>query len=138
MPFNLDRVLENSLGNYLLIVPLMLAIAIGWLLGRRDKRQRSNQPQTNLSTEYFTGLDYLLNEKMDEAIESFIRALEINSDTIPAHLSLAKLFRRKGDVDRAIQIHQQLLARPDLSRADFMYPNGASAGLLCGGFIGPG
>lgn len=120
MPFNLDRVIENSLGNYLLIVPLMLAIAIGWLLGRRDKRQRSNQPQTNLSTEYFTGLDYLLNEKMDEAIESFIRALEINSDTIPAHLSLAKLFRRKGDVDRAIQIHQQLLARPDLSRADFM------------------
>ncbi len=112
MPFNLD--------NYLLIIPLLAAIAIGWLLGKWESRRQTPRPQTNLSHEYFTGLDYLLNEKMDEAIESFIRALEINSDTIPAHLSLAKLFRRKGDVDRAIQIHQNLLARPDLSRNDFM------------------
>jgi lipopolysaccharide biosynthesis regulator YciM len=112
MPFNLD--------NYLLIIPLIAAIGIGWLLGKRDCRRQKPQPQASLSHEYFTGLDYLLNEKMDEAIESFIRALEINSDTIPAHLSLAKLFRRKGDVDRAIQIHQNLLARPDLTRDDFM------------------
>ncbi len=112
MPFNVD--------NILLIIPLFLAIFIGWLLGKREVRKKQFKPQTNLSHEYFTGLDYLLNEKMDEAIESFIRALEINSDTIPAHLSLAKLFRRKGDVDRAIQIHQNLLARPDLSREDFM------------------
>lgn len=112
MPSNFD--------NYWFLIPLVLAIGIGWLLGRRDSRRVDLHPQTNLSHEYFTGLDYLLNEKMDEAIESFIRALEINSDTIPAHLSLAKLFRRKGDVDRAIQIHQNLLARPDLSRNDFM------------------
>lgn len=112
MPLNFE--------NYLLIIPLFLAIGIGWLLGRRDVKKRLSRPQNSLSHEYFTGLDYLLNEKMDEAIESFIRALEINSDTIPAHLSLAKLFRRKGDVDRAIQIHQTLLARPDLNRADFM------------------
>lgn len=112
MPFNLD--------NAFLLIPFVLAIGIGWLLGRRDKQSKPTPPQTNLSHEYFTGLDYLLNEKMDEAIESFIRALEINSDTIPAHLSLAKLFRRKGDVDRAIQIHQNLLARPNLDRDDFM------------------
>jgi len=112
MPFNLD--------NAFLLIPIVLAIGIGWLLGKRDKRSKPVQPQASLSHEYFTGLDYLLNEKMDEAIESFIRALEINSDTIPAHLSLAKLFRRKGDVDRAIQIHQNLLARPNLSKDDFM------------------
>lgn len=112
MPFNLD--------NILFVIPLFTAVAIGWWLGRRDKRKDVIRPYTDLSAEYFTGLDYLLNEKMDEAIESFIRALEINSDTIPAHLALAKLFRRKGDVDRAIQIHQNLLARPDLSHADFM------------------
>ena len=116
MPFNLD----SLLGNYVLIVPLVIAIAIGWFLGRRERQSKASRPQTSLSSEYFTGLDYLLNEKVDEAIESFIRALEINSDTIPAHLSLAKLFRRKGDVDRAIQIHQKLLARPDLTRSDFM------------------
>ncbi|EAR60801.1 lipopolysaccharide assembly protein LapB [Neptuniibacter caesariensis] len=113
MPFNANE--------FLLLIPLVIAIAIGWLLGRREVKKSVYTPaQTNLSHEYFTGLDYLLNEKMDEAIESFIRALEVNSDTIPAHLALAKLFRRKGDVDRAIQIHQNLLARPDLSRSDFM------------------
>ncbi|MBY4676020.1 lipopolysaccharide assembly protein LapB [Marinobacterium arenosum] len=105
--------------SYLFIVPLFLAVAIGWWLGRRQKKV-DHRPAANLSNEYFTGLDYLLNERMDEAIESFIRALEINSDTIPAHLALAKLFRRKGDVDRAIKLHQNLLARPDLSRNDFI------------------
>lgn len=109
-----------SAENYLLIIPLAVAIGIGWWLGKRECKKSPSPVSTNLSNEYFTGLDYLLNEKMDEAIESFIRALEINSDTIPAHIALAKLFRRKGDVDRAIKIHQNLLARPDLGRADFM------------------
>lgn len=109
-----------SAENYLLIIPLAVAIGIGWWLGKRECKKSPGPVSTNLSNEYFTGLDYLLNEKMDEAIESFIRALEINSDTIPAHIALAKLFRRKGDVDRAIKIHQNLLARPDLGRADFM------------------
>lgn len=111
MSFNLD--------SYLLLVPIFIAVAIGWLLGRRDARKKHREP-SSLNYEYFTGLDYLLSEKVDEAIESFIRALEINSDTIPAHLALAKLFRRKGDVERAIQIHQSLLARPDLGRENFM------------------
>ena len=106
--------------NILFIIPLFLAIAVGWWLGRKDAIKREKPMPTHLSHEYFTGLDYLLNEKMDEAIESFIRALEINSDTVPAHLALAKLFRRKGDVDRAIQIHQNLLARTNLNRNDFM------------------
>jgi len=107
------------MNDYLFIIPLFIAVAIGWLLGRR---QRDNQlpVQNSLQQEYFRGLDFLLSEKTDEAIESFIRALEINSDTIPAHLALAKLFRKKGDVERAIQIHQNLLARSDLSRDDFL------------------
>ncbi len=107
------------MNDYLLIVPLFLAVVIGWLLGRRQRDKRLPQPGS-LQQEYFRGLDFLLSEKTDEAIESFIRALEINSDTIPAHLALAKLFRKKGDVERAIQIHQNLLARSDLSRDDFM------------------
>jgi len=112
--------MPSELPNFLLLIPLVLATAIGWWLGRRERVRPEIRPATNLSQEYFAGLDYLLNEKMDEAIESFIRALEINSDTIPAHLALAKLFRRKGDVDRAIRLHQNLLARPDLNRNDFL------------------
>ncbi|MCO4756903.1 MAG: lipopolysaccharide assembly protein LapB [Oceanospirillaceae bacterium] len=110
--------------NYLLIVPLFIAVAVGWWLGRRERQARSKEQSkrlySNISRDYFTGLDYLLNERTDEAIESFIKALEVNSDTIPAHIALAKLFRRKGDVDRAIQIHQNLLARPDLDRSEFL------------------
>ncbi|MFW1677533.1 lipopolysaccharide assembly protein LapB [Pontibacter sp. JAM-7] len=109
------------MAEYLFIVPLFVAIAIGWWLGKKQQGWSvKRRPAHTLSAEYFNGLDYLLNENVDQAIESFIRALEINSDTIPAHLALAKLFRRKGDVERAIQIHQNLLARPDLNRTDFM------------------
>ncbi len=109
--------------DYLLIIPLFLAVALGWWLGRQQANgapssERSRDGQ--LSHEYFTGLDHLINEQTDEAIESFIRALEINSDTVPAHLTLAKLFRRKGDIERAVGIHQRLLARPDLVEADFI------------------
>ena len=105
--------------NIWLIVLLVIAIFIGWLLGRKSLRLESKPASDGvLSRDYFIGLDHLLNEKTDAAIESFIRALEVNSETIPAHLALAKLFRRKGDVQRAIRIHQNLLARPDLSRHD--------------------
>lgn len=110
------------LSNYLLIVPLFLAVGAGWWLGRvQSLNRRMTEPGVaDLSKEYFIGLDHLINENTDEAIESFIRALEINSDTIPAHLALAKLFRRKGEVDRAVGIHQKLLARPDLDEAEFL------------------
>ncbi len=101
------------------VIPLFIAIGIGWLLGRVSKQAvPKTSTQQSLSRDYFIGLDQLLNEQTDEAIESFIRALEINSETIPAHLALAKLFRRKGDVQRAVAIHQNLLARPELNRAD--------------------
>ena len=111
------------LADSLLIIPLFLAVAIGWWLGRNSSKTRTSiaKPRDGqLSLEYLTGLDYLMNEQTDEAIESFIRALEINSDTVPAHLALAKLFRRKGDIDRAVGIHQRLLARPDLNPNDFI------------------
>lgn len=105
--------------NIWFVFPLVIAIFIGWLLGRSSvQRDKVSASGDGLSRDYFIGLDYLLNEKTDQAIESFIRALEVNSETIPAHLALAKLFRRKGDVPRAISIHQNLLARPDLSRQD--------------------
>jgi len=107
--------------DYSFILPLMAAIAIGWLLGRwslRKQRLGSASNEKGLNRDYFQGLNFLLSDQPNEAIESFIRTLEVNSDTLPAHLALARLFRKKGDVERAIAIHQNLLARPDLNRED--------------------
>lgn len=108
--------------DYWLILPLFVAVAAGWWLGRRQlsAAYQAEKLQQTLSREYFVGLDQLINEQTDEAIESFIRALEINSDTIPVHLTLAKLLRRKGEIEQAVSIHQRLLARPDLTDTDFV------------------
>jgi lipopolysaccharide biosynthesis regulator YciM len=109
----------------LLLGLLVAAIAIGWGLGRWQSRASrpdafSDVSGGDFSREYFQGLNHLMSDRTDEAIESFMRALEVNSDTIPAHLALARLLRRKGDVERAIRVHQTLLARPGLSHHDFI------------------
>lgn len=102
----------------LLWLLLPVAAASGWWAGRRSTR-RDAAPETRpagLSDDYFRGLNYLLNEQQDEAIEVFIRLVEVDSETIETHLALANLFRRRGEVDRAIRIHQNLIARPNISR----------------------
>lgn len=96
---------------------LPVAAASGWLAARRAYgRQRDANPRPNLSSDYFKGLNYLLNEQPDKAIDVFIKMLEVESETVETHLALGNLFRRRGEVDRAIRIHQNLIARPTLSR----------------------
>ncbi len=99
-----------------LLALLVVAVAIGWWLGRREGQgtARTSQPPA-LARDYFVGLNYLLNDQQDRAIETFIRALEVNSDTIETHLALGNLFRTRGEADRALKIHQNLLARPTLT-----------------------
>jgi lipopolysaccharide biosynthesis regulator YciM len=103
--------------DYLLGSLLFVAIVIGWLLGRFA---RSGAPVSNgrpmPSDDYFRGLNLLLNEQQDEAMEIFSRTLEVNSDTMDTFLVMGSLFRRRGEVDRAIRIHQDLLARPNLNK----------------------
>ncbi|MCP1364968.1 tetratricopeptide repeat protein, partial [Halomonas sp. BBD48] len=105
--------------DLLLLALLLAAIAIGWWLGRREavKSRRQSQQQASLSRDYFVGLNYLLNEQPDRAIETFVQALEVNSDTIETHIALGNLFRSRGEADRAVKIHQNLLARPSLTHA---------------------
>lgn len=81
-----------------------------WLYGRFDGRKSQT-----VNKEYFKGLNFLLNEETDKAIEVFIKALEVDSETVELHLALGGLFRRKGQVDRATRIHQNLIARPNLT-----------------------
>ena len=95
---------------------MVASLAIGYALGRCERARKSDAQSQGVSSEYFVGLNYLLNEQTDEAIESFIRALKVNSEAVETFMVLGRLFRRRGELDRAIQIHQDLLARPSLSR----------------------
>ena len=102
----------------LLLTVLAAAVAIGWWLGRRERRKAHDPaPPTGLARDYFVGLNYLLNDQQDRAIETFVGALEVNSETIETHITLGNLFRSRGEADRAMKIHQNLLARPSLSAA---------------------
>jgi lipopolysaccharide biosynthesis regulator YciM len=99
----------------LLLLPL--AAYTGWWTARRSqKRDYKKANIRSLPQEYIKGLNYVLNEQPDKAIEVFIKMLEVDSETIETHLALGNLFRRRGEVDRAIRIHQNLIARPNLSR----------------------
>jgi|TARA_Y100000310_G_scaffold338250_1_gene427367 lipopolysaccharide biosynthesis regulator YciM len=107
--------------NWLLYVLILVAIAIGWWWGRRERKSQVSNDHQKLSRNYFQGLNYLLNEQPDRAISTFIQALEVNSDTIETHLALGSLLRRRGEVDKAVSVHQNLLARPQLNRETSHY-----------------
>jgi len=101
-----------------LIVAALLFVAVvsGWILGRRTLQTDSASSRFGMHPEYFKGLNYVLNEQPDKAIEVFVRMLEVDSETVETHLALGNLFRRRGEVDRAIRIHQNLIARPSLEK----------------------
>ena len=100
----------------LLWLLLPVAALSGWWIGRRRGNSNKNQSSSSIYPEYFKGLNFVLNEQPDKAIEVFIRMLEVDSETVETHLALGNLFRRRGEVDRAIRIHQNLIARPTLDR----------------------
>jgi lipopolysaccharide biosynthesis regulator YciM len=102
--------------SFALYLGLVAALAIGFWQGVRFTRRRQKKITHSLNHDYFQGLNFLLNEEPDAAIETFIKALEVNSETLETHLALAKLLRKRGEVDRAIRIHQNLLARPGLTK----------------------
>lgn len=104
-------------GLELLFLLLPVAALSGWLIGRRRKRHSSPSAGCPpLSQEFLRGLNYLLNEQTDEALELFIRMSETDNETVDIQFALASLFLRRGEVDRAIRIHQNLIARPMLPR----------------------
>jgi len=98
-----------------LFLLLPIAALSGWLAARNHYKKCYARQSSPFNPEYFKGLNYLLNEQPDKAIDIFIRLLEVNSETVETHLALANLFRRRGETDRAIRIHQNLIARPSLT-----------------------
>lgn len=98
----------------LLFLLLPVAAAYGWYMGRRGVRQDAQQKSNHFSRQYVAGLNFLLSDEPDKAVDLFIQLLQVDSETIETHLALGNLFRSRGEVDRAIRIHQNLVARPNL------------------------
>jgi lipopolysaccharide assembly protein B len=100
-----------------LLIGLPVAFALGWLGSRLDlrqlKRERDDSPRT-----YFKGLNLLLNEQQDQAIDAFIEAVQNDPDTTELHFALGNLFRRRGEFGRAVRVHEHLVGRGDLSAAE--------------------
>ena len=98
---------------WLLPIPALF-FALGWIAARIDIKHLLRESRA-LPLSYFRGLNFLLNEQPDKAIESFIEVVKVDPQTIDLHFALGNLFRRQGEIDRAIRMHQNLLDRPDLA-----------------------
>ncbi len=99
------------------LLGLPLAFVLGWLASRFDLRQFRLENRSHPKA-YFKGLNFLLNEQQDLAIDAFIEAVQNDPDTSELHFALGNLFRRRGEYDRAVRVHEHLLSRADLSQAD--------------------
>ena len=100
-----------------ILLGLPLAFILGWGASRLDLRQLRAQNR-DAPKAYFKGLNFLLNEQQDKAIDAFIEAVQNDPDTSELHFALGNLFRRRGEYDRAVRVHEHLLSRGDLSGAD--------------------
>jgi lipopolysaccharide biosynthesis regulator YciM len=100
-----------------ILLGLPLAFVLGWAASRLDLRQlRFDNRQAPKA--YFKGLNFLLNEQQDQAIDAFIEAVQNDPDTSELHFALGNLFRRRGEYERAVRVHEHLLSRGDLSKTD--------------------
>ncbi|MVW78990.1 lipopolysaccharide assembly protein LapB [Bordetella sp. 02P26C-1] len=100
---------------WLIFVPVLFAL--GWLAARFDFRQMLRETRT-LPDSYFKGLNFLLNEEPDRAIDAFVEVAKLDPETTELHFALGSLFRRRGEMERAIRVHQSLLSRSDLPEAE--------------------
>ncbi len=100
---------------WLLVIPV--AFAFGWMAARYDLKALLSE-SANLPRSYFRGLNFLLNEQPDQAIDAFIEVVKLDPETIELHFALGNLFRRRGETERAIRVHQNLLSRADLPVAE--------------------
>ncbi|MBK9351798.1 MAG: lipopolysaccharide assembly protein LapB [Sulfuritalea sp.] len=103
---------------WLLVLPVFFAL--GWVAARIDIKHLLQESRA-LPRSYFKGLNFLLNEQPDQAIEAFIEAARVDPETIELHFALGNLFRRRGETDRAIRVHQNLIDRDGLTQAQRLH-----------------
>ena len=115
---------------------VLLAAALGWVFGRRYDRHKQARRSAERAKRYFKGLSYVLNDQPDKAIDMFVELVNVDPETVDTHFALGNLYRRRGETERAIRIHQNILSRlllPPAHRAHAQYELGLdyyAAGIL--------
>lgn len=115
---------------------VLLAAALGWVFGRRYDRHKQARRSAERAKRYFKGLSYVLNDQPDKAIDLFVELVKVDPDTVDTHFALGNLYRRRGETERAIRIHQNILSRlllPPAHRAHAQFELGLdyfAAGIL--------
>ena len=104
----------DIVGNAFLYLLLLVAVATGFLLGRLEKR--GGRSRSEVVEDYFHGLNLMLNERPELRIDRFVQSMDLSDDSLDGHLAIAAVVRRRGEVDKAIRVHQHLLASPQLSQ----------------------
>lgn len=97
--------------TWLLYPLIVIAVGTGWWLGRRDRKSPEAVPAN-----YYQGLNYLLNEEPDRAVSTFIDDLDVNKETLETHLALGALLRRRGELEKALSVHENILNRATLDQ----------------------
>ncbi len=98
----------------LLFLLLPVAMGYGWFMGRNSVKQSDHSAKQDLSIKYSTGLNYLLSNQQDKAIEYLLETLKVEDDTVEAHFAMANLFRKRGELDRALKVHEYLVRQKHL------------------------
>lgn len=92
----------------LLFLLLPVAAGYGWVMGKNSAKQKEFKSKVSLAKEYSAGLNFLLSDQEEKAVEHLIEFLEVNADTLETHFALANLFRKRGEFDKALEIHEHL------------------------------
>lgn len=98
----------------LLFLLLPVAMGYGWFMGRNSVKQNDHSAKQELSIKYSKGLNYLLSNQQDKAIDYLLEALTVEDDTVEAHFAMANLFRKRGELDRALKVHEHLVRQKHL------------------------
>ncbi|WP_340678016.1 lipopolysaccharide assembly protein LapB [Paraglaciecola sp.] len=99
----------------LLFLLLPVAAGYGWVMGRNSVRQAQRKQSSILSKHYYRGLNFLLSDEPDKAVDTLIKMIHLDSDTVETHIAMGKFFRHRGELDRAIRVHQNLVSKDEIS-----------------------